>query len=78
MTMSMLAGIRTEEARVLRWDHVVMWVDDATGWRPVSEMGFGWPHAGDDRFAIYVWRADRVGGDTKTQKSNAGTAAAMR
>ncbi len=32
VTLSLLAGIRTEEARALRWDHVVTWVDDATGW----------------------------------------------
>ncbi len=25
--------------------------------------------AGEDRFAIYVWRSERAGGDTKTQKS---------
>lgn len=29
VTLSLLAGIRTEEARALRWDHVVVWVDDA-------------------------------------------------
>jgi len=32
---SLLAGIRTEEARALRWDHVVSWVDDSAGWQPV-------------------------------------------
>ena len=69
VTLSLLAGIRTEEARALRWDHVVLWVDDATGWRPVTEVGFDGAAAGEDRFAIYVWRSERSGGDTKTQKS---------
>lgn len=69
VTLSLLAGIRTEEARALRWDHVVVWVDDGTGWMPVTAVGFDGARAGDDRFAIYVWRADREGGDTKTQKS---------
>jgi integrase len=46
VTLSLLAGIRTEEARALRWDHVVTCVDDATGWQPVTQVGFdgaaGW------------------------------------
>jgi integrase len=33
--LSLLAGIRTEEARALRWDDVVVWVDDASGRQPV-------------------------------------------
>lgn len=69
VTLSLLAGIRTEEARALRWDHVVLWVDDATGWQPVTAVGFDGAAAGEDRLAIYVWRSERVGGDTKTQKS---------
>jgi integrase len=69
VTLSLLAGIRTEEARALRWDHVVTWVDDAVGWQPVTEVGFDGALAGVDRFAIYVWRSDRFGGDTKTVKS---------
>ena len=36
VALSLLVGIRTEEARALRWDHVVTWVDDATGWQPVT------------------------------------------
>jgi integrase len=67
--LSLLAGLRTEEARALRWDHVMMWVDDAAGWQPVTIAGFDRARAGDDRFAIYVWRAQRHGGDTKTEKS---------
>ena len=69
ITLSLLTGLRTEEARALRWDHVVMWVDDPAGWQPVTIAGFDRARAGDDRFAIYVWRAQRHGGDTKTQKS---------
>lgn len=40
VVLSLMTGIRTEEARELRWDHVVAWVDDETGWRPVTEVGF--------------------------------------
>ncbi len=69
VALSLLAGLRTEEARALRWDHVVTWVDDAVGWHPVTTVGFDHARAGEDRFAIYVWRAQRHGGDTKTDKS---------
>jgi integrase len=69
VVLSLLSGIRTEEARALRWDHVVTWVDDAVGWQPVTTAGFDGARAGEDRFAIYVWRAQRQGGDTKTEKS---------
>ncbi|MFB4298443.1 tyrosine recombinase XerC [Actinomadura sp. NTSP31] len=61
--VSLLTGVRTEEARALRWDHVVAWVDEEE-WRPVVKAGFD-----HDRFAIYVWRSVRAGGDTKTEKS---------
>jgi integrase len=69
ITLSLLTGLRTEEARALRWDHVVVWVDDAAGWQPVTTAGFDHAKAGEDRIAIYVWRAQRHGGDTKTEKS---------
>ena len=69
VALSLLVGIRTEEARALRWDHVVTWVDDATGWQPVTTAEFDVAREGDDRYAIYVWRAERHGGDTKTEKS---------
>jgi integrase len=69
VVLSLLAGIRTEEARALRWDHVVTWVDDSAGWQPVTVAGFDSGRAGEDRFAIYVWRSDREGDDTKTKKS---------
>src|SRR5262249_39781213 len=62
------AGIRTEEARALRWDHVVTWAGDAAEWQPVTTAAFD-RAGGKDRFAIYVWRAQRHGGDTKTDKS---------
>ena len=69
VALSLLVGIRTEEARALRWDHVATWVDDAIGWQPVTTAGFDATRSGDDRYAIYVWRSDRYGGDTKTGKS---------
>ena len=64
VVVSLLTGIRTEEARALRWSHVVAWVDDDAAWVPVTEAGFD-----HDRFAIYVWRSVRANGDTKTEKS---------
>jgi integrase len=69
VALSLLVGIRTEEARALRWDHVVTWVNDSVGWQPVTTAGFDPASAGDDRCAIYVWRSARHGGDTKTEKS---------
>jgi len=69
VTLSLLVGIRTEEARALRWDHVVIWADDSAGWQPVTEVGFDGARAGEDRFAIYVWQSARHGADTKTPKS---------
>jgi integrase len=64
VVVSLLTGIRTEEARALRWSHVVASVDKEKQWRPVTEAGFD-----HDRFAIYVWRSVRANGDTKTEKS---------
>jgi integrase len=46
VVLLLTTGIRPEEARALRWDHVDL--DDET---------------------VAVWRSDRAGGDTKTQKS---------
>jgi integrase len=69
VALSLLIGIRTEEARALRWDHLVAWVDDSVGWQPVTTAGFDRTAAGEDRYAIYVWRSERHGGDTKTEKS---------
>ena len=37
ITLSLLTGLRTEEVRVLRWDHVVAWVA-----RPVGAGERGW------------------------------------
>jgi integrase len=62
VTLSLLTGLRTEEVRALRWDHVVAWV--AGQWEPVSEAGFDC-----EQLAVFVWRADRAGGDTKTPES---------
>ena len=62
ITLSLLTGLRTEEVRALRWDHVVAWV--AGQWEPVSEAGFD-----HEQLAVLVWRADRAGGDTKTPRS---------
>ena len=67
VVLSLLVGIRTEEARALRWDHVVTWVDDPAGWQPVATAGFDPARVGEDRYAIYVWRSERHGGDTKTE-----------
>ena len=69
VVLSLLVGIRTEEARALRWDHVVTWEDDSAGWQPVSTAGFDPARAGEGQYAIYVWRSERHGGDTKTEKS---------
>jgi integrase len=62
IVVSLLSGVRTEEARALRWDYVVAWMDEQ--WRPVSEVGFD-----HEQVAVFVWRAERAGGDTKTPKS---------
>jgi len=64
VVLSLMTGIRTEEARALRWDHVQAWTSRDGGWRPVTEAGFD-----HERFAICVWRSVRVDGDTKTEKS---------
>jgi integrase len=62
VVVSLLTGIRTEEARALPWSHVMARVDRK--WHPVTEVGFN-----HKKFAIYVWRSVRAGGDTKTEKS---------
>ncbi len=62
VTLSLLTGLRTEEVPALRWNHVVAWV--GSQWEPVSEAGFD-----HEQLAVFVWRADRAGGDTKTPKS---------
>ena len=64
VTLSLMTGVRTEEARALRWSHVVAWVEKAKEWRPVAEAGFD-----HGRFAVYVWRSVRDDGDTKTEDS---------
>lgn len=69
VVLSLLVGIRTEDARTLRWDHVVTWMDDSAGWQPVTTAGFDLARAAEGRYAIYVWRSERHDGDTKTEKS---------
>lgn len=64
VVLSLMTGVRTEEARALRWSHVVAWVPEAREWRPVTEAGFS-----HDKYAVYVWRSVREDGDTKTAKS---------
>jgi integrase len=71
ITLSLLAGLRTEEARALRWDHVVARAGGQ--WRPVTEAGFE-----HHQLAVFVWRSDRAGGDTKTPKSRRTLALARR
>jgi integrase len=55
ITLSLLTGIRTEEARALRWVHVDLDGDPAA--RPAVP-----PH-------VAVWRSVRVHGETKTERS---------
>lgn len=64
VVLSLMTGIRTEEARALRWSHVVAWAPEAGEWRPVAETGFR-----RKKYAVYVWRSVREDGDTKTEKS---------
>ena len=55
IVLSLLVGVRTEEARALRWDHVELDGDPAAD-PPVP------PH-------VAVWRSVRAHGETKTQRS---------
>jgi integrase len=55
IVLSLLAGIRTEEARALRWQHVDLDGNPAAN-PPVP------PH-------VAVWRSVRVRGETKTERS---------
>ncbi|MEU1719191.1 site-specific integrase [Nonomuraea sp. NPDC005692] len=64
VVLSLTTGIRTEEARALRWNHVVAWTPSLKQWQPVTEAG-----SKHKKFAIYVWRTVREGADTKTRKS---------
>lgn len=63
VVLTLMTGVRTEEARALRWSHVA-WVPEANDWRPVPETGFR-----RKKYAVYVWRSVREEGDTKTEKS---------
>jgi integrase len=64
VVLSLLTGVRTEEARALKWEHVVAWVEQAQLWQSVTDIGFD-----HQKFAVYVWRSVRADGDTKTEKS---------
>jgi integrase len=55
IVLSLLAGLRTEEARALRWDHIDLHGDPHAA-PPVP------PH-------VAVWRSVRVHGDTKTERT---------
>jgi integrase len=55
ITLSLLTGVRTEEARALRWDHVDLAGD------PGADPPFP-PH-------VAVWRSVRARGETKTERS---------
>ena len=55
VVLSFLVGVRTEEARALRWDHVDL------GGNPDADPPVP-PH-------VDVWRSVRAHGDTKTKKS---------
>jgi integrase len=64
VVLSLMTGVRTEEARALLWSHVVAWVSEVKEWRQVGEAGFR-----RKKYAVYVWRSVREDGDTKTEKS---------
>jgi integrase len=55
IALCLLAGIRTEEARALRWDHI-----DLDG-RPDADPPMP--------SSVAVWRSVRAHGDTKTERS---------
>ena len=56
VVLSLCVGIRTEEARELRWDHLDLDGEPSAAARPVPP-------------SVAVWRSVREGGDTKTAKS---------
>lgn len=64
VALSLMTGVRAEEARALRWSHVVAWDAKAKDWEPVAEAGFR-----RKKYAVYVWRSVREDGDTKTELS---------
>jgi len=47
IVLCLLVGVRAEEARALRWDHVGTFDQDSGRWLPVTEAG--WEH---DCFAV--------------------------
>jgi integrase len=73
IALSLLTGMRTEEVRGLIWPYIVAHDADRQTWVPVTEAG--WEHS---EFAVYVWRSERVTGDTKTRKSRRSLALPQR
>jgi integrase len=62
IVVSLTVGLRTEEVRALRWDHVTARVDDQ--WLPATITRFDC-----EQLAVFVWRSVRVHGETKTERS---------
>jgi len=62
IVVSLTAGLRTEEVRALRWDHVVAQVNDQ--WLPVTVAGLD-----HEQLGVLVWRSVRVHDETKTERS---------
>jgi integrase len=62
IVLSLTVGLRTEEVRALRWDHVTARVDDQ--WLPATVTGFDC-----EQLAVFVWRSVRAHGETKTERS---------
>jgi integrase len=63
VALSMFTGVRTEEARPLRWEHTHL--NPAKGER----CSCGRVHTEDLPPHVEVWRSVRIHGDTKTEKS---------
>jgi integrase len=68
-TLEQAKALLVAAERTRMYGYVVTWGDDSAGWQPVTVAGFDPGRAGEDRFAIYVWRSDRESDDTKTKKS---------
>src|SRR5262249_54647720 len=71
ITLSLLAGLRANGGRGLR--RGARGASAGDQWQPVTEIGFD-----HDRFAVFVSRSERAGGDTKTPKSRRTLALAHR
>jgi integrase len=79
VVLSLLVGIRTEEARALRWDHVVTRVDRPAGWQPVASAGFDPSRAGEGRSrSTSGVRSARAATPRPRNPGGPGAAAALR